>query len=54
MRVLVNGMPEITLQQVLGHTTVEMTRRYVKLAEEESLSAHRSHAASVVADVIGT
>jgi integrase len=44
VRLLVNGMPEITLQQVLGHTTLEMTRRYVKLAEEETLSAHRSYA----------
>lgn len=44
VRLLVNGMPEITLQQVLGHTTLEMTRRYVKLAEEETLAAHRSYA----------
>jgi integrase len=44
VRLLVNGMPEITLQEVLGHTTLEMTRRYVKLAEEETLAAHRSYA----------
>jgi len=37
-------MPQITLQHVLGHTTLEMTRRYVKLSEEETLSAHRSYA----------
>lgn len=43
-RLLVNGMPQITLQHVLGHTTLEMTRRYVKLSEEETLSAHRSYA----------
>ena len=44
VRLLVNGMPQITLQHVLGHTTLEMTRRYVKLSEEETLSAHRSYA----------
>jgi integrase len=44
VRLLVNGMPQITLQQVLGHTTLEMTRRYVKLSEEETLTAHRSYA----------
>ena len=44
VRLLVNGMPELTLQQVLGHTTLEMTRRYVKLSEEETLAAHRSYA----------
>jgi integrase/recombinase XerD len=43
-RRLVNGMPQLTLQHVLGHTTLEMTRRYVKLSEEETLSAHRSYA----------
>jgi len=44
VRLLVNGMPQLTLQQVLGHTTLEMTRRYVKLSEEETLAAHRSYA----------
>ena len=44
VRLLVNGMPLITLQHVLGHTTLEMTRRYVKLSEEETLSAHRTYA----------
>lgn len=44
VRLLINGMPQITLQHVLGHTTLEMTRRYVKLSEEETLSAHRSYA----------
>lgn len=44
VRLLVNGMPRITLQNVLGHTTLEMTRRYIKLSEEETLSAHRSYA----------
>jgi integrase len=44
VRLLVNGMPQITLQQVLGHTTLETTRRYVKLSEEETLTAHRSYA----------
>lgn len=44
VRLLVNGMPQLTLQQVLGHSTLEMTRRYVKLTEEETLAAHRSYA----------
>lgn len=44
VRLLVNGMPPITQQNVLGHTTLEMTRRYVKLSEEETLSAHGSFA----------
>jgi hypothetical protein len=37
-------MPLIALQHILGHTTLEMTRRYVKLSEEESLLAHRTYA----------
>lgn len=44
VRLVVNGMPQMTLKQVLGHATLEMTRRYVKLSEEETLAAHRSYA----------
>lgn len=44
VRLLVKGMPELALQQVLGHSTLEMTRHYVKLSEEETLAAHRSYA----------
>jgi hypothetical protein len=38
------GMPQLILQQVLGHSTLEMTHRYVKLSEEKALAAHRSYA----------
>jgi hypothetical protein len=37
-------MPQLTLQQVPGHSTLEMTHRYVKLSEEKALAAHRSYA----------
>jgi integrase/recombinase XerD len=34
-----SGMPAFILQSVLGHTTVQMTQRYVHLAEQESLGS---------------
>ncbi|MEA2086224.1 MAG: tyrosine-type recombinase/integrase [Chloroflexota bacterium] len=37
-----NGGGEFTLQIMLGHTTLQMTRRYVSsLGEEDMINAHK-------------
>jgi site-specific recombinase XerD len=37
------GMTPLHLQGLLGHTTLEMTRRYVQMVDEDLLAAHRQH-----------
>lgn len=39
------GMREFELQMMLGHTSLEMTRRYVKLVEADLVRAAREHSA---------
>jgi len=31
------------LQALLGHSSLEMTRRYVKLLDEDLIQAHKKH-----------
>ena len=38
---LVNGGDVFTLQQILGHTTLEMVRRYVNLANAHVMTQHK-------------
>lgn len=38
---LMNGGDVFSLQQILGHTTLEMVRRYVSLANTQVISQHR-------------
>ncbi len=38
-------MREFELQMMLGHTSLEMTRRYVKLVESDIVRAAREHSA---------
>lgn len=38
---LMNGMDQITLSQLLGHTTLDMTRRYAQLAPGERAQLHK-------------
>ena len=38
---LVNGGDLFTLQQILGHTTLEMVRRYVNLANAHVMTQHQ-------------
>jgi integrase/recombinase XerC/integrase/recombinase XerD len=38
---LVNGGDLFTLQQILGHTTLEMVRRYVNLANTHVMTQHK-------------
>jgi site-specific recombinase XerD len=37
------GMPVFQLQGLLGHSSLEMTRHYVKLLEEDLIIAHKEH-----------
>lgn len=37
------GMNLLHLQGLLGHTTIEMTRRYVQMVDDDLLVAHREH-----------
>jgi site-specific recombinase XerD len=41
VRYLVNGGDVFTLQKILGHESLEMTRRYVKLASVDVVERHR-------------
>jgi integrase/recombinase XerD len=41
VRYLVNGGDAFSLQKILGHTSLEMTRRYVNLAEGDVKDKHR-------------
>ena len=38
---LMNGRDVFTLQQILGHTTLEMVRRYVNLANAHVMTQHK-------------
>lgn len=40
---IANGGDAFTLQRILGHTTLEMTRRYVDLFSDEVAKSHRKH-----------
>lgn len=37
------GMNLLHLQGLLGHSTIEMTRRYVQMVDDDLLEAHKSH-----------
>lgn len=41
VRYLINGGDVFTLQKILGHKSLEMTRRYVKLANVDVMDKHR-------------
>lgn len=41
VRYLINGGDVFTLQKILGHKSLEMTRRYVKLASVDVMEKHR-------------
>lgn len=38
---LVNGGDAFSLQQILGHTTLDMVKRYVSLADADVAAKHR-------------
>ena len=37
------GMNLLHLQGLLGHSTIEMTRRYVQMVDDDLLEAHKTH-----------
>ncbi len=37
------GMNVLHLQSLLGHSTLEMTRRYVEMVKDDLSEAHREH-----------
>ena len=37
------GMSPLHLQGLLGHTTLEMTRRYTQMVDDDLVEAHRNH-----------
>jgi site-specific recombinase XerD len=41
VRYLVNGGDVFSLQKILGHTSLEMTRKYVNLASGDVKDMHR-------------
>ncbi len=41
MRYLVNGGDVFSLQKILGHTSLDMTRKYVNLASGDAKEMHR-------------
>jgi len=43
VRYLMNGGDVFSLQQILGHTTLEMVRRYVNLANSQIIVKHREY-----------
>ncbi|MBN1887194.1 MAG: tyrosine-type recombinase/integrase [Thermoflexales bacterium] len=43
VRYLLNGGDVFTLQKILGHTTLDMTRRYVTLANQDVKDKHRQY-----------
>jgi integrase len=38
-----DGMDVLTLQGLMGHVTLEMTRQYIRLVDEDLQRAHRKH-----------
>jgi site-specific recombinase XerD len=38
-----NGMSPLHLQGLLGHSSLEMVRRYIQMLDEDLLQAHREH-----------
>lgn len=43
VRYLINGGDVFTLQKILGHSTLDMTRRYVTLANSDVKDKHRQY-----------
>jgi integrase/recombinase XerD len=41
VRYLVNGGDAFSLQKILGHTSLEMTRKYVNMASDDVKEKHR-------------
>jgi len=37
------GMDVFQLQALMGHSSLEMTRRYVSLLDEDLIQAHKKH-----------
>ncbi|MFC1982893.1 tyrosine-type recombinase/integrase [Chloroflexota bacterium] len=47
-----NGCNSYTLQQILGHTTMEMTRRYLKIANSDIEKSLKSFSPAEQLDII--